>query len=62
MLNPQVIYILAANSDISVGVADASLGFGDSLMTSVALRHATARILFQRLVFAPSLVIFGLSE
>ena len=39
-VQPDVVYHLAANSDISAGVADASLDFGDTLMTTIAVRTA----------------------
>jgi UDP-glucose 4-epimerase len=56
------VYHLAANSDISAGVADASLDFGDTLMTTVALRYALTRVSVRRLVFASSSAIFGVSD
>lgn len=56
------LYHLAANSDISAGVADASLDFGDTLMTTLAVRHALAKSHIHRLVFASSSAIFGVSE
>ena len=58
-IRPEVIYHLAANSDISAGVADASLDFGDTLMTTIALRIALDRTTVDRLVFASSSAIFG---
>ena len=56
------LYHLAANSDISAGVADASLDFGDTLMTTLAVRHAVASAHVHRVVFASSSAIFGVSE
>lgn len=56
---PDVVYHLAANSDISAGVADASLDFGDTLMTTIALRQAIAKNPVKKLVFASSSAIFG---
>lgn len=56
---PDAVYHLAANSDISAGVADASLDFGDTLMTTAAIRAAVARASIGRLVFASSSAIFG---
>lgn len=56
---PDVLYHLAASSDISAGIADASLDFGDTLMTTVALRQALARHPVDQLVFASSSAIFG---
>lgn len=53
------LYHLAANSDISAGVADASLDFGDTLMTTAALRHALPKVTVNRLVFASSSAIYG---
>ena len=61
-VQPQVVYHLAANSDISAGVADASLDFGDTLMTTAAVRAALARVPVERLVFASSSAIFGVSD
>ncbi len=43
-VRPEVVYHLAANSDISAGVADASLDFGDTLMTTIAVRVAMERV------------------
>ena len=59
---PDTIYHLAANSDISAGVADASLDFGDTLMTTIALQQALLRRPVERVVFASSSAIFGISE
>jgi UDP-glucose 4-epimerase len=61
-LQPQTIYHLAANSDIQAGVADASLDFGDTLMTTIALRAALPGRGVSRLVFASSSAIFGISQ
>lgn len=61
-IRPDDIYHLAANSDISAGVADASLDFGDTLMTTLALRAAVVEIPVARLVFASSSAIFGISD
>ena len=59
---PDVVYHLAANSDIAAGVEDASLDFGDTLMTTCALRAALQRRPVQQVVFASSSAIFGISE
>lgn len=59
---PDVVYHLAANSDISAGVADASLDFGDTLMTTNAVRSALARVPVGQLVFASSSAIFGVAD
>ncbi len=61
-VRPDDVYHLAANSDISAGVADASLDFGDTLMTTLAVRAAVARVPVTRLVFASSSAIFGISD
>lgn len=61
-VRPETVYHLAANSDISAGVADASLDFGDTLMTTLAVRAAVARVPVRRLVFASSSAIFGVSN
>lgn len=61
-VRPEVVYHLAANSDISAGVADASLDFGDTLMTTIAVRTAVAAVPVQQLVFASSSAIFGVSD
>ena len=61
-LRPEVVYHLAANSDISAGVADASLDFGDTLMTTIAVRAALERVPVRQLVFASSSAIFGVSD
>ncbi len=53
---------MAANSDISAGVADASLDFGDTLMTTAAVRAAVEQVPVGRLVFASSSAIFGISD
>jgi len=58
-LNPTTVYHFAANSDISAGIADASLDFGDTLMTSNAVRVALARCPVPELIFASSSAIFG---
>lgn len=60
--NPTKIYHLAANSDIRSGVTDASLDFGDTLMTTVALRQALVSSNVEKLIFASSSAIFGVSE
>jgi len=57
--DPQVVYHLAANSDISAGILDASLDFGDTLMTTIALCQALERHPVETLVFASSSAIFG---
>ena len=61
-VHPDDVYHLAANSDISAGVADASLDFGDTLMTTVALRYALSRVHAHRLIFASSSAVYGISE
>ena len=61
-VRPADLYHLAANSDISAGVADASLDFGDTLMTTLAVRAAVEQASVKRLVFASSSAIFGISE
>jgi UDP-glucose 4-epimerase len=61
-IRPQTVYHLAANSDIQAGVADASLDFGDTLMTTIALRTALQDSPVERLVFASSSAIFGISQ
>jgi UDP-glucose 4-epimerase len=60
--NPEDVYHLAANSDIASGVEDASLDFGDTLMTTIAVRQAIERSPVERLVFASSSAIFGVSD
>lgn len=59
---PDVIYHLAANSDIAAGVDDAALDFGDTLMTTCSLRAALQRRPVQQVVFASSSAIFGVSD
>ena len=59
---PDVVYHLAANSDISAGVADASLDFGDTLMTTIALRQVLERNPVPCVVFASSSAIFGITD
>lgn len=61
-VRPADLYHLAANSDISAGVADASLDFGDTLMTTLAVRAAVEQAPVERLVFASSSAIFGISD
>jgi UDP-glucose 4-epimerase len=61
-VRPDTVYHLAANSDIQAGVADASLDFGDTLMTTIALRSAMPGRGVGRLVFASSSAIFGISQ
>ena len=61
-VRPADLYHLAANSDISAGIADASLDFGDTLMTTLAVRAAVEQVPVERLVFASSSAIFGISE
>ena len=56
---PDIVYHLAANSDIQAGVADASLDFGDTLMTTGALQQALLRHPVAKVVFASSSAIFG---
>ncbi len=58
-LKPEVVYHLAANSDIASGVADASLDFGDTLGTTTALRQAVERSSIRQLIFASSSAVFG---
>ena len=58
-VSPTTVYHFAANSDISAGVVDASLDFGDTLMTSNAVRIAAARVPVSEIVFASSSAIFG---
>ena len=59
---PDVIYHLAANSDISAGVADASLDFADTLMTTIALRQAIVKHPVSKVIFASSSAIFGVID
>lgn len=61
-VHPEVVFHLAANSDISAGVADASLDFGDTLMTTMAVRTALTKVPAKALVFASSSAIFGVSD
>lgn len=61
-LQPQAVYHLAANSDISAGIADASLDFGDTLMTTIAVKAALERTPVERLMFASSSAIFGVVD
>ena len=61
-VHPETVYHLAANSDIASGIEDASLDFGDTLMTTVALRDSLVRYPATRLVFASSSAIFGISN
>lgn len=61
-IRPAVVYHLAANSDIASGVTDASLDFGDTLMTTIAVRNAVAEVGVDQLVFASSSAIFGMSD
>ena len=56
---PNTVYHLAANSDISAGIADASLDFGDTLMTTIAITQALEVHPVSQLVFASSSAIFG---
>jgi len=58
-VNPEVIYHLAANSDIQKGIADSSLDFGDTLMTTIAVVQACELNPVNQLVFASSSAIFG---
>ncbi len=55
----EIVYHLAANSDISAGVEDASLDFGDTLMTTIALCQVARKLPVSRIVFASSSAIFG---
>lgn len=59
---PDVVYHLAANSDISAGVADAKLDFGDTLMTTIALAQALAQHPVRQVAFASSSAIFGITN
>lgn len=61
-VRPAVVYHLAANSDISAGIADASLDFGDTLMTTIAVKAALEHTPVERLMFASSSAIFGVVE
>ena len=61
-VRPETVYHLAANSDIASGIEDASLDFGDTLMTTVALRESLVRYPATKLVFASSSAIFGVSN
>ena len=60
-VRPETVYHLAANSDIQAGVTNAALDFGDTLMTTVSLRSALSAQPVERLVFASSSAIFGVS-
>jgi len=57
--DPEVVYHLAANSDISAGVADAGLDFGDTLMTTISVAQACQTHGVSQLIFASSSAIFG---
>lgn len=59
---PHRVFHLAANSDIQSGISDASLDFGDTLMTTVALRSVLPGLGVESLVFASSSAIFGASD
>ena len=59
---PERVYHLAANSDIQAGIQDASLDFGDTLMTTVALREAVNKSTVKEVMFASSSAIFGISD
>lgn len=59
---PATIYHLAANSDIRSGVSDASLDFGDTLMSTISLRQVLPGTSVEKLIFASSSAIFGISE
>lgn len=61
-IRPRTVYHLAANSDISAGITDAGLDFGDTLMTTTAVRLALAQSPVERLVFASSSAIFGVVD
>ena len=61
-VRPETVYHLAANSDIASGIEDASLDFGDTLMTTVVLRDCLMRNPATRLVFASSSAVFGVSN
>jgi UDP-glucose 4-epimerase len=54
-----VLYHLAANSDIASGSTDPSLDFSDTLMTTVAITEALEKNAVKRIVFASSSAIFG---
>lgn len=58
-VRPKDVYHLAANSDIASGVSDASLDFGDTLMTTLSVTQAVSLVPVHRLVFASSSAIFG---
>lgn len=58
-IRPRDVYHLAANSDIASGVSDASLDFGDTLMTTLAVTEATSLEPVRRLIFASSSAIYG---
>ena len=57
-----VVYHLAANSDISAGIGDASLDFGDTLMTTIALAQVVPDSQVREIVFASSSAIFGVLD
>jgi UDP-glucose 4-epimerase len=61
-LQSKAVYHLAANSDISAGIADASLDFGDTLMTTIAVKAALEHTPVERLMFASSSAIFGVVD
>ena len=56
---PDVVYHLAANSDIASGVLNPSADFDDTLMTTVALHQALMKNPAPQVVFASSSAIFG---
>jgi UDP-glucose 4-epimerase len=60
--SPDCVYHFAANSDISAGIQDSSLDFGDTLMTTLAVVQALKKHPVKQLVFASSSAIFGQVE
>lgn len=60
--SPEIVFHLAANSDIASGANSAVPDFRDTLNTTVALRQIIERFPVKQAIFASSSAIFGVSE
>src|SRR6185369_3936646 len=56
---PDIIWHLAANSDIAAGVADATIDFKRTLQTSFALLAAAKTTGLKRIAFASTSAVYG---
>ena len=56
---PDIIWHLAANSDIAAGVADSSVDFRRTLQTTFAITEAARALAVKRVAFASTSAVYG---